>query len=303
MKRRGCLARRSCPGPRPAAAGLLQSGGLRAWPFPYVQLSRSFPPAMARDRPPAHFPHGRIVPRETLESSALPPTPLEARSTAALSFASATLPGVRPSRPAPDLKFLPPSSPSRYLLHFGLCWHTEYNRAILRPQIFLRHFLNLFASHGKESIQDGVHELRLVIEQREARQQGHQPLARHVAPPAALKRRVIIRAPFHFQLLQFILADALFLHFPNHSVEFRQRRFAGVFRLVQNPRGHLRGAVLAEDVVDAAIGFHGHLFFQHEFTMNSPGSAAVQRLVQQRHRVPFRRLPLRHYIADGHGWQ
>src|SRR5215471_3433040 len=221
MKRRWCPGRRSCLGPRPAAAGLLQSGGLRAWPFRYVQRSRSFPPAMVRDRPPAHFPHGRTIPRETWESSALPLTPPQARSPAAFSFVSATSRGVQPSAPAPDLKFLLPSSPSRCLLHFGLCWHTEYNRAIFRPQIFLRHFLNLCASHGKESIQDGVHELRLVIKQRETRQQVHQPVARHVAAAAALERRVIIGAPFHFQLLQFILADAPFLHFANHNVEVR----------------------------------------------------------------------------------
>ena len=78
---------------------------------------------------------------------------------------------------------------------------------------------------------------------------------------------------------------------------------AGKFRLVQDARDHLRGAVVAEDVVDAAVGFDGDLFFEHQFAMQASGAAAVQRLIEQGHGAPIARAARGHRVADGHGRQ
>src|SRR5260370_35314205 len=119
---------------------------------------------MARDRQPAHSPRERTIPRETWGSSAPRLTPPAARSTAAHAFASARSQDARPSVPALDSKFPPPLSPLRCLLHIGLCRLTEYNPAIFRPQIRLRHLLNLLSTYGKESFENCIHELRLAIQ-------------------------------------------------------------------------------------------------------------------------------------------
>jgi len=49
----------------------------------------------------------------------------------------------------------------------------------------------------------------------------------------------------------------------------------GIFRFVQDAGGHLRGAVVGENVVNAAFGFDGDLFFEYEFAMDASRAAAL----------------------------
>ena len=72
---------------------------------------------------------------------------------------------------------------------------------------------------------------------------------------------------------------------------------------MQDARHHLRRAVVAEDVVDASVGFDGDLLFENEFTMHAPRAATVQGLIEQRHRAPIGGAPFGNCIADGHGRQ
>ena len=128
----------------------------------------------------------------------------------------------------------------------------------------------------------------------------HQPVFRHVAAASAFKSCIIIGAPLHLQLFQFVSADSLFPHFANHSIESGESFFARVFRLVHNPGCHLRRPVVAEQVIDASLDVNGNLLFLHQYAVDSASPPTVQRLIQQRHSAPVRRATLRHQIADGH---
>src|SRR6202030_981238 len=96
-------------------------------------------------------------------------------------------------------------------------------------------------------------------------------------------------------------ADAIFLDFADYGVEGGERGFAGKFWFVQDARNHLRRAVVAEDVVDATVGFHGNLFFEHEFAMEASSTASVQRHIEQSHGAPITGAARRNGIANGHG--
>ena len=128
----------------------------------------------------------------------------------------------------------------------------------------------------------------------------HQPILWHVATPATFQRGVIVRAPFHFQLLQFVGTDAVFQHFADHEIKGRKRRLVCKFRLVQDAGGHLCWPVVSKNVIDTAVGLHGDLFLQYQVAVQASGTPAVQRLIQQRHRAPVGSPPLGHQVSDGH---
>src|SRR5882724_5197103 len=104
---------------------------------------------------------------------------------------------------------------------------------------------------------------------------------------AAFECGEIIGAPFYFQLIQFGITNSLFLYYANDFVEGSKSIFAGNFRLVKNACGHLRRAVVAENIVYTAVGFHGDLFFENQFAMHATGAAAVQSLVEKSHGAPI----------------
>src|SRR5437588_11016135 len=103
----------------------------------------------------------------------------------------------------------------------------------------------------------------------------HQAVFGHVVPASSFESRVIIGSPLYLQLLEFVGANALLLHLVNHGVESGECGFTGMLRLVHNSAGHLRWSVITEKIVDAAVGFHGDLFFQNQFAVKSPCSSAV----------------------------
>src|SRR5207249_3281591 len=70
------------------------------------------------------------------------------------------------------------------------------------PQIFFGNGQNLLGGDGEKSVHDGIHQLRIVVEQSEACEKMHQPVFRHVPAAAAFERGVIIRAPLHLQMFQ-----------------------------------------------------------------------------------------------------
>src|SRR5215831_65477 len=72
---------------------------------------------------------------------------------------------------------------------------------------------------------------------------------------------------------------------------------------MQDARDHLRGAVVAEQVVDPAAEIYGDLLFEHQFAIQAPGAPTVERLFEEAHRVPVRRAAWRYGVADGHGGQ
>src|SRR5205814_4819208 len=111
-------------------------------------------------------------------------------------------------------------------------------------QISLRDGENLFARDGEKSVQDSVHQLRIVVEEREAGEKMHQSIFRHIPAAATLERRVIIRAPLHFQLFQFVRADSVLLNFADYGVKGFQRRMARILGLVNYAGGHLRRPVV-----------------------------------------------------------
>src|SRR5262249_51950769 len=100
--------------------------------------------------------------------------------------------------------------------------------------------------HGNETVKNRVHQLRLVVEKRETSEKMHQAVLRHVAAAAAFEGCVIVGAPFHLELLQFVGADSFLLRFADYVIKCSQRRFAGMFWLVQNFRGHLRWPVVTK---------------------------------------------------------
>ena len=142
--------------------------------------------------------------------------------------------------------------------------------------------LDVFALHGQKAIENRIDEFRIVVEKREAGEQVHQAIARHVAAATALESGVIVGAPFHLDLLQFVFADAVLLDFVQDRVERGERGGVGDFRLVQDARDHLRWAVVIEKVVHAALGFDRDLLFEHEFAVHAAGAPAMQRLIQHR---------------------
>src|SRR6202795_1176736 len=103
----------------------------------------------------------------------------------------------------------------------------------------------------------------------------HKAVARHMAAAAAVQSGVIIGAPLHFELLQFVFADAILLDFANYGVRSGESGFAGEFGLVEDGRDHWRATVVAEESVDAAVASHGDLFLEHELAMDPSSSAAL----------------------------
>src|SRR6202021_2264256 len=99
----------------------------------------------------------------------------------------------------------------------------------------------------------------------------------------------------------FVLGDAVLLYFADDDVQGFKRPDVRAFGFVQDAGGHLRGAVETENVVNAALGFDGNLFFEDQFAVNASRSAAVQGLIEQRHGVPIRGAPLGNDVGDGHG--
>ncbi len=91
----------------------------------------------------------------------------------------------------------------------------------------------------------------------------HQSKFGHVATAAAFESGEIIRAPLYFQLFEFVGADAVFSDFANYGVERFECRVARIFRLVHNACGHLRRAVVTEEVINAAAGINGNLLFKN----------------------------------------
>src|SRR5229473_60740 len=161
------------------------------------------------------------------------------------------------------------------------------NGSIFGDKILFRDALNVFAFYGEETVEDGVDEFRFVVEEREAGKEMHQAIAGHVTAPSAFESGVIVGAPFDLEVLELVLGDAVLLDFADDGVEGIERSCVRIFRLVQNAGGHLRGAVEAENVVNAAIGFNRDLLFEDEFAMDASRASAVQRLIEQRHGVPI----------------
>ena len=162
--------------------------------------------------------------------------------------------------------------------------------------------MDIFPLHGQEPIENRVHQLRIVIEDRKASQKVHQAVTGHAAAPA-LERGKIIGAKFYFQLVEFVLRDSVLLDFANDRVEFGKRGVTGVLRFVQNLGHHLGWSVVAKDIFDAAINFNGDLSFEDEMAIHAARAAAVQSLIQQNHRAPIRGAAGRNCVADGHGRQ
>src|SRR5205823_6772548 len=247
----------------------------------------SFPRALERGPRPRHCRRGISTGRETWEWSGTPRESPANRSRAFPWCALARRPRA-PERAGERLLPLPLRGNSlRGLLDSRTSGEAvpggsaKDNGALFVAQILSRHFMNFFGGNGSESVEDSVHKLRLVVEERETGKQMHQAVLRHVAATPAFQGRVIIGTPFHLELLQFAGGDSVLLGFANHGIKRSERRFAGKFRLVQNFRGHLRRPVVTEQVIDAAFDFHGNLFLEDQFAMNSAGSAAVQRLIKK----------------------
>src|SRR5690242_2001592 len=160
--------------------------------------------------------------------------------------------------------------------------------------------MHLFGSDCEKTIKNGVHELWLIVKKREASQQMHQTILGHVAATAAFQCRVVIRAPLHLELLQFVGGDSLFLHFVNHLIKGGERRFARVFWFMKDLRSHLGRAVIAKNIIYPAIGLNGNLLFEDKFAVDSASSSTVQSLIQKRHGTPIRRAPFGHQVTDGH---
>src|SRR5712672_1458153 len=114
----------------------------------------------------------------------------------------------------------------------------------------------------------------------------HESIARHAAA-AAFQSRVIVGAEFDFELVEFILRNAVLLDLANNGIKLGKRSVAGVLGLVQNLRHHLRWAVVAEDIVDAAIDFDGDLLFKDEVAIHAAGAASMKSLIKQGHCIPF----------------
>src|SRR6266403_1466453 len=122
-------------------------------------------------------------------------------------------------------------SPLCGLLRGGLYGSAEDDGAIRRAQIFFGNGLNFLAFYSEEAIEDGVHELRLIVEQGEAGEEVHQAITRHAAAPA-FERGIVIRTPFHFELIEFVFADSVFLDVTNYAIERGQSLLGGIFGLV-----------------------------------------------------------------------
>src|SRR4029077_16717697 len=90
--------------------------------------------------------------------------------------------------------------------------------AILRDEIFLGDFLNLLRSDGEEAIEDGVDAFGVAIEQGEAREILHQSKAGHVGTHAAFEHRVIVRAKFCFDGIEFVRGNSLALDISDHGI-------------------------------------------------------------------------------------
>src|SRR5882757_5977407 len=114
----------------------------------------------------------------------------------------------------------------------------------------------------------------------------HESIARHAAA-ATFQSRIIVGAEFDFELVEFILRNAVLLNLANNGIKLGKRSVAGVLGLVQNLRYHLRWAVVTEDIVDAAIDFDGDLLFKDEVAIHAASAASMKRLIKQGHRIPF----------------
>src|SRR5437016_6000733 len=114
----------------------------------------------------------------------------------------------------------------------------------------------------------------------------HESIARHAAA-AAFQSRIIVGAEFDFELVEFILRNAVLLDLANNGIKLGKRSVAGVLGLVQNLRYHLRRAVVAENIVDSAIDCDGDLLFKDEMTIHAASAASVKILIEQGHCIPF----------------
>src|SRR6202050_611711 len=297
---RSCRRRRWKKDRPRCGASLLRSGGSHGAWCPCEPPSRSSRQDQDRDRRPRRCRTGKKAGRGISGWRAIPRESLRDRWPGEFSCAWATLPGVPATVPVLPWATARCESPSCSLLYIRLCGRTEDDGAIRRAEIFSGHGLNFVALHGQEAVENRVHQLRLIVEQGEAGEQVHEAVTRHAAA-ATFERRVIIGAPFHFELVEFVFADALFLDFTDHGVECGERFFAGVFGFVQDSRDHLRRTVVAEDIVAASVGFAGDLLLQHQLAIRTAGAASVQRLIEQCHRAPIGGAALRHGVANGHG--
>src|SRR5262249_8998850 len=106
-----------------------------------------------------------------------------------------------------------------------------------------------------------------------------------------------------FQLIEFVFGERRILHFTNHVVKSVECFLARVFRLVEKSRNHLRWTVVAENVIDPAVGFDRNLLFEDELAIHAARSPSMQRLIEQSHGVPLRGTAWRNRIANGHGGQ
>src|SRR6267142_760879 len=127
----------------------------------------------------------------------------------------------------------------------------------------------------------------------------HESVARHAAA-AAFQSRIIVGAKFDFELVEFILRNAVLLDVANNGIKLGKGSVAGILGLVQNLRHHLRWAVVAEDIVDAAIDFDGDLLFEDEVAIHAAGTASVKRLIKQSHRIPLAGPARRHRVTYSH---
>src|SRR5262249_9764182 len=141
--------------------------------------------------------------------------------------------------------------------HLSFLWFrfAKYDGAVFRTQELAGGVLNLIGAGRQKSVEDGVDKLRLAIEQREAREQMHQSELRHHAAAAAFESGEIVRAPLGLDLRQLFGGNSLFADLSDHRVEGLQRGLAGNFRLMKNAGSHLGRAVVAEEIVDATVGF------------------------------------------------
>src|SRR6267142_3571713 len=104
----------------------------------------------------------------------------------------------------------------------------------------------------------------------------HESIARHAAA-AAFQSRIIVGAEFDFELVEFILRNAVLLDVANNGIKLGKGSVAGILGLVQNLRHHLRWAVVAEDIVDAAIEVDGALLLKDEVAIHAAIAASRQR--------------------------
>jgi hypothetical protein len=128
--------------------------------------------------------------------------------------------------------------------------------------------------HFHEPAENGVHQVRIVVKQRETREQMHQAVARDGGAVAALQHGKIIRPEFHFDRIQFLGRDSLLFHFVENFVVGGDGLVRGILGLVQDARHHQRRPVvieqIADRILDAALGVHRDLLLEHQLAIDAP---------------------------------